>query len=340
VRILYHLTIPPSTTPALDALLQEVEALRRLSEDGGQIVYLYPTRKLGTRIPRRWWGMQHILRVRRAEQQVDIHHIFNPDPFPLDMMRFLRRPVVYSAVAGAQGADRKTVLALAERVHTLVVPADSDCDRLREWGISNVTAIRPGIDTGRFSRTPPPPVGGPFTLLMASAPWTVDQFESKGVKALLDAAHRRTDLRLIFLWRGLHLAEMEREIATRALGGRVTVVNRVVDVSEALAQAHAVVVLASSPRLVKAFPHSLLEALASGRPVLVSRAIPMASYVEQNGCGRVVEAVNADAVLEALAHMEADYSRYRTAALRVGPDLDERAFVEAYKRLYDSIGQG
>ena len=157
---------------------------------------------------------------------------------------------------------------------------------------------------------------------------------------MLDAAHKRTDLRLVFLWRGLHLAEMEREVAQRGLGGRVTVVNRVVDVSEALAQAHAAVVLASSPRLVKAFPHSLLEALASGRPVLVSRAIPMASYVEQNGCGQVVDAVHADAVLQSLALLEADYTRYRTAALRVGPDLDERAFVAAYRRLYDSIDQG
>ena len=339
MRILYHLTVPPSPLAACDAVVQEVEALRRLSEDGGQIVHLYPARKLGTRFPRRWWGLQHILRVRRAERQVDIHHIFNPDPFPLDVMRFLRRPIVYTAVAGAQGADRKTVQALADRVHTLVVPTDSDCDRLRDWGISNVVTIRPGIDTERFSRTPPPPVGGPLTLLMASAPWTVDQFESKGVKALLDAAHKRPDLRLVFLWRGLHLAEMEREIAQRELGGRVTVINRYVDVSEALAQAHAVVVLASNARLVKAFPHSLLEALASGRPVLVSRAISMASYVERTGCGQAVEAVNADAVLKALALLEANYSHCRTTALRVGQDFTEQAFVESYKRLYDSIGR-
>lgn len=338
MRILYHLTVPPSPLAACDAVVQEVEALRSLSEGGGQIVYLYPTRKLGTRFPRRWWGLQHILHVRRAERQADIHHIFNPDPFPLDVIRFLRRPVVYTAVAGAQGADRKTVQALADRVHTLVVPTDSDYARLREWGISNVMTIRPGIDVGRFSRTPPPPAGGPFTLLMGSAPWTVDQFESKGVKALLDAAQERTDLRLVFLWRGLHLAEMEREIAQRGLGGRVTVINRYVDVSEALAQAHAVTVLASSARQVKAFPHSLLEALASGRPVLVSRAIPMASYVEQTGCGQAVETVNAEAVLKALALLEANYSRYRAAALRVGQDFTERAFVESYKRLYDSIG--
>ncbi len=338
MQILYHLTVPSSPLAGCDAVVQEVEALRTLSEGGGQVLHLYPARTLGTRFPRRWWGLQHSLYLRRAELRVDLHHIFNPDPFPFDILRFLRRPIVYTAVAGIRGTDQKVVHSVARRVHTLVVPTESECALLHERGIPNVVAIRPGIDAARFSRTPPPPTGvKTLTLLMGSAPWTVDQFESKGVEALLEAAQRRSDLQLIFLWRGLHLVEMERRIAQRGLGGRVTVINRYVDVVELLAQAHAVVVLAADTTLVKAYPHSLLEALAAGRPVLVSRAIPMAEYVQQTGCGQTVKAVNAESVLEALAQLEANYEAHRSAALQAGQrDFSRLEFIEAYKRLYAS----
>jgi glycosyltransferase involved in cell wall biosynthesis len=336
MQVLYHLTIPPSPWAALDAMVQEVEALRALSENGGQVLHLCPGRAPGTRFPRRWWGLQHVPYLRRVEGQFDIHHIFNPDPYPLDILRFMRRPVVYTAAAGAQGADRKTVQRLAQRVHTLVVPTEAARAELNEWGISNVVAIRPGIDVTRFSHTPPPLK--PLTLLMGSAPWTVEQFKSKGVEALLEAAQARPDLRLIFLWRGLHLQEMERRIAQKGLKDRVTTINRQVDVNEALAQVHAAVVLADDTRLVKAYPHSLLEAMAAGRPVLVSRAIPMADYVERTGCGQVVEAVNFQSLLAALDQLEADYEACRAAALRAGRrDFSQQQMVGAYRQLYVSL---
>jgi hypothetical protein len=138
-----------------------------------------------------------------------------------------------------------------------------------------------------------------LTLLASSAPWTVKQFESKGVNALL-ADKVRPDVRLIFLWRALHFEEMQRRVAQHGLGERVTIINQRVNVSEVLAQVHAVLVLAQGATLVKAYPHSLMKALAAGRPVLVSRAIPMADYVEQTACGVIVENVDAQSILRAL----------------------------------------
>ena len=335
MRVLYHLTVPPSPLAALDAVVQEVEALRALSEDGGQVLHLYPGRTPGTRFPRRWWGLQHVPYLRRAEQGFDIHHIFNPDPFPFDLLCFLRRPIVYTATASARGAGRTTIQRLAQRVHALVVPTEAERAELSQWSISNVVAIRPGIDITRFSHTTPPTK--PFTLLMGSAPWTIEQFESKGVEALLEAAQVRQDLRLIFLWRGLHIEEMERRVTQRGLGERVAVINRQVDVNEVLAQVHAAIVLADDTKLVKAYPHSLLEALAAGKPVLVSRAIPMSDYVEQTNCGKVVETVHSQSLLAALDQLEADYEACRAAALRAGPDFSRQQMAEAYRQLYVSL---
>jgi glycosyltransferase involved in cell wall biosynthesis len=111
-----------------------------------------------------------------------------------------------------------------------------------------------------------------------------------------------------------------------------------VDVNNVLAQVHAAVVLASDARLVKAYPHSLLEALAAGKPVLVSRAIPMSDYVEQTGCGEVVEAVNPQSLLATLEQLEANYETCRTTAQRAGQrDFMQQRMVAAYKQLYASL---
>jgi UDP-N-acetylglucosamine:LPS N-acetylglucosamine transferase len=64
----------------------------------------------------------------------------------------------------------------------------------------------------------------------------------------------------------------------------------------------------------------------------------MAEYVEQTGCGQIVEAVNAQAVLEALARLEANYGACRSAALQVGQrDFAQQTMIQAYQRLYASI---
>ncbi|HLF24917.1 MAG TPA: glycosyltransferase [Anaerolineae bacterium] len=338
MKVLYHLTVPPSSMAAADAVVQEVEALRAMT--GGQIIHLYPGQRPGTRLPRRWWGLQHLLALRRAERQIDLHHIFNPDPFPFDVLRFLRQPIVYTVVAGTQGADRKIVQNLARRVHTLVVSTEAERAVLSAWGIATAVTIGPGIDGTRFARVPPP-TGERLTLLAGSAPWTVDQFESKGIEALLETAQARPDLHLIFLWRGVHFEEMRRRVARRGLSDRVTIINQYVNVADVLAQVHAASVLARDATLVKAYPHSLLEALAAGRPILISRAIPMASYVEQTGCGKVIEVVAAESVFTALAELEQNYAAYRTAALQVGQrDFSRQRLLEAYQRLYTSIVTG
>jgi glycosyltransferase involved in cell wall biosynthesis len=332
MSILYHLMIPRPAQPALDAALQEVAALQAAC--GGELVYLNPTRLPGSVYPERFYGMHRLLDLRRREADVRLHHVLNAHLFPFPYLRWLRRPIIYSVVAGLRGPLRPGDVARLRRLAAIVVSNERDRAALLGQGMENVTMIRPGIDVARLTPTPPP-VNQPFTLLAGSAPWTRAQFHSKGVEALLSAAEARPDLRLVFLWRGLLLKEMRALVAQRGLEGRVEVIGQRVDVNEVLARVHAAVVLASDPTLVKAFPHSLLEALAVGRPVLVSRALPMADYVEETGCGQVVAAVSAGEVLDALAQLEAGYGACCAAASRVGRrDWQQQRLVEAYRELY------
>lgn len=335
MSLLYHLMIPRPAQPALDAVVQEIENLK--AHFGGEAVYLNPSRRPGSFYPERLYGLHRLPYLRRKEATVRLHHVYNPHPFFFPYLGWLRRPIVYSITAGLRPSLGRRDLEGLERLSAVVISNERDSKTLQQQGLENVHVIRPGIDTERF-RPAPLSVDSGFTLLAGSAPWTETQFRSKGVEALLAAAEVRPDLQLIFLWRGLLFEMMQAQVAQRGLQARVKVINRPIDVSEVLTQVHAAVVLASDATLVKAFPHSLLEALAVGRPVLVSRTLPMADYVAQTGCGQIVEAVNVEAVLAALTRLETSYEACRAAALRVGHrDFSRQALTEAYGQLYASV---
>jgi len=332
MRLLYHLTVPPSPLSACDAVVQEVHALR--THFGGDLVHLYPGRVPGTRFPRRWWGLQRLPLLLRADRRVTCHHLYNPDPYPFAVLRLLRRPIIYTAAAGVRRANPATIRALARHIHRLVVATEDERAFLATWDVTNVAVVRPGIEVGRFSYTPLPPETPP-TLLMASAPWTLAQFESKGVTALLALAQEMPDLHLVFLWRGVQADEMQRRVRAAGLEARVEVLDRQVDVNAVLARVYAAVVLAEGDALVKAYPHSLLESLAAGRPVLVSAVIPMAQDVVRQESGLVVETLDVAHLRSAVTQLFADYARYQQNALATRAEAwsQARVMVE-YGQLY------
>ena len=105
-----------------------------------------------------------------------------------------------------------------------------------------------------------------------------------------------------------------------------------------LARVHAAVVLAGRPGLVKAYPHSLLEALAAGRPVVVSGGNPMAAYVRDTGCGRVVARLETADLVEAIRELRQDYKAYRARAAEVGRrDFSQEDLVAAHRELYRAL---
>ncbi|MCP5100430.1 MAG: glycosyltransferase [Chloroflexi bacterium] len=312
MNVLYHLTVPPSPMADCDAVVQEVKALQR-HIGSWHTNHLYPGRKPGTRFPRRWWGIQTIRTIRKADKQVDLHHIFNPDPYPFAILKALQKPVVYTAVAGIGHSSQQQVQTLAQQVHTLILPTEADKEQCQQWDIQNVTVAGPIIDISQFQHTPPP-AGTPFTLLMASAPWTAPQFQSKGVDALLTAAEQDPSLHLIFLWRGVLYDEMQQRIHNANLQDRVQVINKQVNVNEMLAHAHAAVLFVTDRSLIKAHPHSLLESLAAGKPVLVSNLLPLAKMVTETSCGLVTTEVTADAILQMVDTLTLDYDKYQGAA--------------------------
>ena len=102
-----------------------------------------------------------------------------------------------------------------------------------------------------------------------------------------------------------------------------------------LARAHAAVLLAKRAEIVKAYPHSLLEALAAGKPVIISESISLADFVRRNQCGMVVEEVNSAALAAAITALIDNYTNLARNAVQVGPtSFSLTALIEEYRRLY------
>ena len=333
MNIRYYLTTLPPKLPECDAVVQEVEALR--AHWGGDIVYLNPNLHLPFRLPRKVFGLHKLRELRAQEADIQIHHLFNPDLFVFPALRGLRRPIVYSLTGGVR--DRRLNLAFFESLAAITVTDARSLERLRSWGLRNSVLVHPGIDTARFTRSPIP-VQQKIRIMVGSAPWTRAQFKKKGIDALLAAAQRSPRLHLVFLWRGVLADAMEHRVRRLNLESQVEILNRRVDVNQVLAEAHASVSLSTDPAIIRPYPHSLMESLVTGKPVIVSRSITMADYVERTGCGKVVESVDAASILDAVEALVRKYEDLRAAAQRVGQrDFSQRAMIESFQGVYERI---
>ena len=137
------------------------------------------------------------------------------------------------------------------------------------------------------------------------------------------------------LWRGLLLDELRERIGRRGLEDRVEVVANRVAIDDYLRRAHAAVLLAKRGDIVKAYPHSLIESLVAGKPVILSDALPMADYVRQKGCGIVVDEVSSEALAAAVEALRRNYDELASKARSIGSHtFSQRAMIDAYRDLY------
>ncbi|NIV30406.1 MAG: glycosyltransferase [Anaerolineae bacterium] len=330
---LYHLATLPPKMPQAEAISQEIVALREYF--GGDVLYVNPNDECPLYVPRLLFGFHRLGELRSWEADLDLHHFYNPDPFPFPYLRRLRRPIVYSITCGV--GDRRPNFAFFSSLAAIAVSDERSLRRLLSWGLENAVLVQPGIDLRCFTYSPLP-LRSEIRLMVGSAPWTKGQFYTKGVDALLQAARQAPHLRLVFLWRGILADEMARRVGRMNLAGRVTVLNELVDVDAVLAGVHASITLATAPGIVKSYPHSLLESLAAGKPVIVSRAIPMADYVEQVGCGAVVERVATADILTAVESLTKEYSTLQSIAQQVGQrDFSQQQMLASYRRVYERV---
>lgn len=330
--VLYLVTAPPPVIEGTDAVFQEVVALCHAF--GGKIVNLYPLKRPSRLFSPRLYGLHKLAKIRQLERQHKFNHLFCPVLIPLPLLLLLRNPVIQTVTGSLNGQRKPKSLAALKRLHRIVVSNDRDATILNKWGLSNYAIVPPGINIADFAAETLP-LGGELILLMASAPWVKRQFELKGVDALIALAAKSSNLKLIFLWRGSLLDELEERVQRFGIADRVEIINRKVNIKDYLRKAHATVLLAKSGDIVKSYPHSLLESLMAGKPVILSDTIAMADMVRSHNAGIVVDEVNEPSLAAAVETLRRRYDELaRNAMMLPRAQFSVASMIDNYRQIY------
>lgn len=271
------------------------------------------------------------------ESRIRLHLIFHSQFIPFLYLKWLRRPIVYSIVSGLGERSLFQPRSLLHKVNKIVVTNQHDVHWLAEKGFDRVVKIRPGIDSAPFHYSAPPNNGN-LVLMAGSAPWTPHQFYTKGIDTLLHAARKLPHLRIIFLWRGVLYDEMMHRVHQMQVANRIEVLNEHVDVNQVLGRVHATVLISNTSRHVKAYPHSLLESLAAGKPVITSTSIPINEYVQERQCGLVIHGVDLDEFLNASQELEEKYGQFRdNARVTTAADFSLSRMLAEYEEVFNQV---
>ncbi|MFN8459436.1 MAG: hypothetical protein U0401_33100 [Anaerolineae bacterium] len=67
--------------------------------------------------------------LRADENHFDLHHLYNPDPFPFPILRWLKRPVIYSVSSGMN--QKRPNAAFFNRLAAVAVADERSQKRLK-----------------------------------------------------------------------------------------------------------------------------------------------------------------------------------------------------------------
>lgn len=336
--IQYLHTTPAPPMGGTDALYNEILALRQTF--GGSIASLYPFARPSSRYPAFLFGLHRLAALRRGAAQASLNHLFASALLHLPIVYGLQNPCIYSVAGSLPAGFRLPPGRFLRRVSSFVVSNERDFRALRERGVDNVALIRTGIDLAPF-RQASRLLDGDLVLLMASAPWEKPQFVSKGIHLILQAIRQMNGVRVIFVWRDILPGHMYRLVREYGVADKVEVVNEKLHMPSFYEKIHGTILLANSPQLVKAYPHSLVESLVSGKPVVVSSQVPLSDFVQSAGCGLVLESFEAAALQAVFSKFAAEYPVLAANTLQ----LDRSVFsldkmLAEYRQLYENYRVG
>ncbi|MBX2814900.1 MAG: glycosyltransferase [Saprospiraceae bacterium] len=304
MRILYLTTTASAAMSGTDALHNTVDLLSKTF--ASETINLYPFRTPSSRYPRMLYGIHKMQTLVRLARHCDVVHIFSPTATWYPVLRKLTsKPLILSVVATV---GPKIDLESLSRYEQILVSVPRHKQELNALG-TKVKVVIPGIDTSHIVPHQSHP-SSEIHLLMASAPWTLKQFHSKGIMLICKAMQTCKQVRMTFLWRGILHEELIEAIENQPqhVQDRIRIINRKIDLNTIYPEVDAGILLAETPDLVKAHPHSLVECLAAGKPVILSSTIGMSDYVHQHEVGWVLEDFKIDPLQKLFSILLDQYS--------------------------------
>jgi glycosyltransferase involved in cell wall biosynthesis len=260
---------------------------------------------------------------RGGVEHLHVHFATNPAAVAL-LTRDLGGPPYSITIHGPEEWDRPEALSLTEKYENATfVVAVSDFGRCQVWRWTDpkhwdkVHVVRCGVDE-TFLRAEPEPVADTNRLVLVAglAPQKGHLFL---LRALAELARFGDDFEMLFVGDGPLRPLLEEEITRLQLEGRVRITGwkSNAEVRELLHTARALVM----PSFAENLPVAMMEALATGRPVLGTYIAGVPELIEHGVNGWLVPAGNvaatANAIREILHKPVAELTRMGRAGARL-----------------------
>lgn len=334
----YLTSVPPPAMNQTDALYNEITYLRR--HIGGEFMSFYTAPKRGFNWPWQLTAFPHLLKIKAAERRSDLHHIYTPKLTPFPFLFALSKPIILSVVGNlSEGIPIPSPIRLRP-IDKIVVSNERDLAFLHQQNIKNGVIIRTGIPQSHLT-TQQLPLTNKLVLLMASAPWNMEQFDTKGIRLILQALQQSDDVKIIFIWRAYKAAYMRQLIQEYGVSEKVELVNEHVVISDYLERVHGALLLCNKGGVIKSYPHSLLETLAVSKPIITSKIIPIADFIQAHRCGLVLPNFSVPKLLDCFRQFRNQYTELAAKTQQ----LDKSLFsidnmVMDYQSLYEQVTKG
>jgi glycosyltransferase involved in cell wall biosynthesis len=188
----------------------------------------------------------------------------------------------------------------------------SEAARKLLMGLARNIVFVNGVDVGKFSYARPKK--GSFKILFASAPTQRDRsfIERKGIDILLKAVARAVrdgaDISVRMLLRGSHREEIESLIDSLKLSDNVEIIDRFIDINEQIGWSHITAFTPPGLKSSRNYPMSVMESLASGKPVVVSDVLEISGIVLSERCGEVCRP-DVEGIMKAIHDCMKNYGR-------------------------------
>jgi glycosyltransferase involved in cell wall biosynthesis len=326
--------------PGLEALSNEVDAVRRALSPGGPVVsfstgqrsHLAWQHRAVCLSGRRWLALRALAAV--VEPTGRLTHAWGAVSdwhFPRALGR---RPVVFTVAFGG----RPHPAAHYDAVRLFAVEAEPLARALEAGGIapSRIRVVPPGVDLGAFAPGAAPE--GRFQLLFASAPADTAEFAARGIPLLVDTARACPDIDVVLLRRDWGRAgDADRALAALDPPANVKVVQRGERTMAEVYQAAHAVACVYADGFGKTTPNSVVEGLACGRPAVVSRSCGIADLLTTARAGHAADRSVA-AVAAAVRDLQHDWPAYSARARELATrHFGLEAFIAAYAQIYTDI---
>lgn len=268
---------------------------------------------------------------------------------------FLGRIAGWSAgvpciVSGIRVAERrsKTHLRLDRwtdhwvRKHVAVSQSVADFS-IREAGLplDKVVVIHNGVDVEFYANAPsirPVELGLPESARLVVTVGRLDP--QKGLLDLVAAAEpilrEIGDVQFLFVGEGPQRGILEQEIKSRGLSGRIHLPGWRADIPQLLKSAELFVL----PSLWEGLPNAVMEAMASGLPVICTRVEGASELIETERSGLLVDPANPAALSQALFRLLNDKNLEKSLGNSAQQRVREHFSWDRMAAAYDDLYQG